>query len=98
MQAQPTPPASSPDRSGLAIASLVLGIVSLCSWLFPICGIPFSGVAIILGALSMGSSRRGMAIAGLILGIVTLLLSLGNAAFGAYLGMTGNIIDLGSFQ
>jgi hypothetical protein len=98
MQAQPTPPASSPDRSGFAIASLVLGIISLCAWLLPICGIPFSGLGIIFGALSMRSSRRGMAIAGLILGIIALLLSLGNAAFGAYLGITGNMIDLGSFQ
>ena len=90
MQAQPTPAAAPSDRSGLAIASLILGILSLCAWLLPLCGIPFSGVAIILGALSMRSSRRGMAIAGLILGILTLLLSLGNAAFGAYLGLTGN--------
>ena len=36
------------------------------------------------------SDRSGLAIAGLILGILTLLLSLGNAAFGAYLGLTGN--------
>jgi hypothetical protein len=95
MQAQPTPTPAKPDRGGLAIASLVLGIISLCAWLLPICGIPFSGVAIVLGALSMGSSRRAMAIAGLIMGVLALLLSLGNAAFGAYLGLTGNTFNFG---
>ncbi len=98
MQVQPTPPAAPPNRSGFAIASLVLGILSLCAWLLPLCGIPFSGLAILFGALSMGSSRRGMAIAGLILGIITLLLSLGNAAFGAYLGLTGNLFNLQGLQ
>jgi len=109
MQSQPTPSAARPDRSGLAIASLILGIVSICleipllcgiplSGFLLLCTIPFSGVAIILGALSMRSSRRGMAIAGLILGILTLLLSLGNAAFGAYLGLTGNMFNMQGLQ
>lgn len=79
---------AAPDRSGLAIASLVVGIASLCAWLLPICGVPFSVVAVILGALSFNSSRRWMAIAGIVLGAIALLLSLVNAALGAYLGVT----------
>jgi hypothetical protein len=35
-----------------------------------------------------------MAIAGLILAGLGLLLTLGNAAFGAYMGMTGNFSEL----
>jgi hypothetical protein len=53
MQPQPT----APDRGGLAIASLVLGIGSLCAWIIPLCGIPVSVIGLILGALSLGSSR-----------------------------------------
>ena len=94
MQPQPT----TPDRSGLAIGSLVLGILSLCAWFIPLCGLPVSVVGIILGALSLGSSRRGMAIAGLILAGLGLLLSLGNAAFGAYLGMTGDLFNFQNLQ
>lgn len=45
-------------------------------------------VAVILGALSFNSSRRWMAIAGIVLGAIALLLSLVNAALGAYLGVT----------
>jgi hypothetical protein len=88
------PQTTSPDRGGLAIGSLILGVASLCAWFFPICGFPVSIVGIILGALSLGSSRRGIAIAGLILAIVGLLLSLANAAFGAIVGLSGDFSNL----
>jgi len=92
------PQSTSPNRSGLAIGSLILGIASLCAWFFPLCGFPVSVVGIILGALSLGSSRKGMAIAGLILAGLGLLLTLGNAAFGAYLGMTGDLFNFQNLQ
>jgi hypothetical protein len=88
------PQTTAPDRSGLAIGSLILGIASLCAWFFPLCGFPVSVIGIILGALSLGSSRKGMAIAGLILAGLGLLLSLANAAFGAYLGLSGNLLNM----
>jgi hypothetical protein len=84
MEVQP----AAPERSGFAIASLVLGVVSLCAWLLPICGVPISLVAVVLGALSLNSPRRGMAIAGIVLGAIAILLSLVNAALGAYFGVT----------
>jgi hypothetical protein len=83
------PPARVNDRGWAAITSLVLGVVNLCAWFFPICGGPMAVVGIIFGALGLGSSRRGLAIAGLVLGVVGLCLSIGNAAFGAYLGLSG---------
>lgn len=92
------PQSTAPDRSALAIGSLVIGIVGLCAWFIPICGAPLSIIGIILGALSLGSSRRGMAIAGLVLAGLSLLLSLCNAAFGAYLGMSGDLFNFGNFQ
>ncbi|HSR47545.1 MAG TPA: DUF4190 domain-containing protein [Anaerolineales bacterium] len=93
MEVQP----AAPDRSGLAIASLVVGVVSLCAWLLPICGVPFSVVAVILGALGLNSSRRGMAIAGIVLGAIGIILSLANAALGAYLGAT-DLLNLQGLQ
>ena len=87
-------PTKSPDRGGLAIGALVLGIGSLCAWFVPLCGFPVSVVGIVLGALSLGSSRRGMAIAGLILAGIGLMLSLANAAFGAYMGISGGFPNL----
>lgn len=53
------------DRKGLAIAAMVLGIVSLvlfCIWYI---SIPCAILAIIFGILSLKSTKRGMAIAGI---------------------------------
>ena len=67
-------PAPTGDKKGLAIAALVLGILSLCASLAWWCGGPISIVGIVLGVLGMKSSGRKMAIAGIILSAVGLLL------------------------
>lgn len=68
-----TPPVTSAQSNGLAIASLVLGILSLTGFLF-LTGIP----AIIIGIMSLrkGQTERGMSIAGIIMGSIGVLLSL----------------------
>ena len=61
-----------PDLSNLAVASLVLGILSLAG-AGPLTGIP----AIVTGIMALKSpSGRGMAIAGIITGSVSILLAL----------------------
>lgn len=84
------PPVSSPappgDKKGLAIASLVVGIINLCGWLLPICGFPLGIVAIVLGVLGLPSSQRTLAIAGIVLGGLTILLAIINAIAGVLLG------------
>lgn len=67
-----TPPE---EPSGMAIASLVLGIISVvisCAGYNIITAI----LAIIFGAIHLGKrrSRRGMAIAGIVLGIISIAL------------------------
>jgi hypothetical protein len=61
------------DRKGFAVASLVLGIVSLpcvcLAWVSVLPGL----LAVIFGALGIKSSRRGMAIAGLIIGALGII-------------------------
>ena len=93
---QPVIPAK-PDKPGLAIAALVLGILSLCAWLFPICGFPIAIAGVILGILGLKTSKKGMAVAGLIMAGIALLLTLGNAIFGAILTSTGALDDLWQF-
>jgi hypothetical protein len=78
-------PAPTKDQSGLAIASLVLGVLSLCAWLFPICGGLVAIAGIVLGVLGMKSSKKGMAIAGIILAAIGIGLTLINAVAGALL-------------
>lgn len=61
-------------KKGFCIASLVLGIISVCiicqSWLSIICAI----LAIIFAVIGKNHSKNGMATAGLILGIIALAL------------------------
>lgn len=84
---EPTPTAR-PKPGGMAIASLVLGICSLFLWCLPILGLPASITGLVL-AIKSKETGGGMSKAGLILNIIGLVLSVGNGALGAYLGMTG---------
>lgn len=68
--------------SGLAIASLVLGGLAFCLFIFGGIGLPLGILAIIFGGIALkgirkeGLKGKGMAAAGLILGIVGTFLSL----------------------
>ncbi len=81
------------DYHYLAVFSLILGIVGLIAWLLPICGWPISTLGLALGVISRDSSRRNLALAGLVLSALGLLLATGNAALGAYLGITGRLFQ-----
>ncbi len=74
-------PVSVPNTgNGMAITSLVLGIVSAAIGWIPVCGLVALGpaiVGIVLGCLGLKSARyRGLAIAGIILSIIGIALSL----------------------
>jgi uncharacterized membrane protein len=75
----------------LAIASLAIGIINLCAWLLPICGVPLSIIGVALGFISRDSSQRNLALIGIGLCCLGLLLAAGNALYGAYLGATGQL-------
>lgn len=83
-----TPPAPAPtsDQKGLAIASLVVGIINLCTWLLPICGAPLAIAGLVLGYFGLKSSQRNLAIAGMVLSGIGLCLAIVNAIAGVVLG------------
>lgn len=60
------------ESKGLAIASMVLGIVALVLFCIPYVCIPAGIIAIILGGVSIATKKggKGMAIAGLVCAIV----------------------------
>lgn len=66
----------SEQRRGLAIAALVLGILSVLCILTIILPFPLGILAIIFGVLSLKSQKKGMAVAGIITGGAGLLLSI----------------------
>jgi hypothetical protein len=68
--------------SGMAIAGLILGIISVVSFFIFYISIPVSIIGIVLSALGRRSiSRRTMAIWGLVLSIIGLLLAIGFIVF-----------------
>jgi hypothetical protein len=90
MPYQPQPPSSGGPPDWIPITALILGCVNLISWCIPRCGCPFGIGGIIFGVLGMQSKqRRGFAIAGIIMSGLSMLLTIANAALGAYLRASG---------
>lgn len=73
--------------TGVAVASLVLGIVGLFAWLIPLVGLPVTITGVVCGAKGLKTTARGMAIAGLVTSIVGLCLSTINSLVGALMGL-----------
>lgn len=62
---------------GQAIAGMILGIIGLCLFWYPIFSFPLSIVGLILSILGRRSvTRKGMATAGIVLSSITLVLAL----------------------
>lgn len=83
---RPSRASDSSGADGLAVASLVLGILSLpfvCCW--PL-GVPLAALAVVMGAVGLRSrDNHGLAVAGLVLGLVSLCL----LAFAFFVGFGG---------
>lgn len=78
----PTPSLSGNEKT-FAIISLVLGILNLCAWFFPICGFPLGIAGIVFGYLGMKApEQKNLAIAGMVLSGIGILLSCINAIAG----------------
>ncbi len=85
---------SNGNQKMMAIGSLVLGIINLCAWFLPICGIPLSIGGLVLGYFGMKDpSQKTIAIIGMALCGIGLLAGCVNGAWGAYLGFTGQGIQ-----
>lgn len=83
--ARQTPPPEHPqaaipvivhNTSGSAIASLVLGLVSILGLLIPIVGVVCGIIGIVQGVKGRRSTAKGLATAGLVVSIVFLVLSI----------------------
>ena len=85
MSQAPMPPAyipQQPKSSGMAVASMVLGIIAVVLFCFWYVSIPCAILAIILGIVARNKAKRGeadgqgMATAGLVCGIISIALAL----------------------
>lgn len=76
-------PASSGNAKTFAIISLVIGVLNLCAWFFPICGFPLGIAGVILGYLGMKApEQKNLAIGGMALSGLGILLACVNAIVG----------------
>jgi len=62
-------------RHYMALASVSLGVISLCAGLIPICGVVISLAGIGLGIASRKSESRKMAIIGILLSILGIMIA-----------------------
>ncbi|HLO30594.1 MAG TPA: hypothetical protein VK249_15730 [Anaerolineales bacterium] len=73
---QPVQPASSGNERIMAIASLVVGVLSLCGLVVPLMGVPLGLVGIVLGYFGRKDVNwKTYAAAGMALSVVGILLS-----------------------
>lgn len=79
------------ENSNRAVASVILGLVSIVTWLFPIAGYITTILAIVFATKGRHSEKKGMATAGLVLGIIFLVVTLLNSILGAVLGVLANL-------
>lgn len=91
----PAKPSTSPDdKRGLAIASLVLGILSLVLCCVPFLTIPCGVAGIVTGILGARSSGQGMAAAGIVLSIVGLVLGIGYVILSLFMFRTVDLYEI----
>lgn len=62
------------NNNGKATASMILGIIALLDWLFPIFALPFNIVGLILGILGLKSIKKRRAKYGIIMNIIGIVL------------------------
>ncbi len=84
-------PQPAPEKKGLSIASMVLGICGFLAWCIPLFGYPVCVTGLVLGVVGIQKGGKGMAIAGIIMCVLTLILTIINSALGAYMGATGQL-------
>ena len=79
------------ENNNRAVASLILGLVSIVTWLFPIAGYITTILAIVFATKGRHSEKKGMATAGLVLGVIFLVVTLLNSILGAVIGVLSNL-------
>jgi hypothetical protein len=70
----------------MAVASLILGLLSLIAWFFPIAGVPVAIAGIVTGIIGVSTANPGLAGVGIALSSIGLIAGIANAAIGGYRG------------
>lgn len=79
-------PESAPAPAN-ATPALILAILGLIFWLLPIAGLPISIAGLVLALRALPTGQRRKALIAVVLSALGILLALGYAAVGVYVGM-----------
>jgi len=71
------------------IASLLLSIIGLVAWVYPVAGFVIAVSALILGARALRGSHHDWAVAGMTTGSVGIMLSVAGFIFSLAVGLYG---------
>lgn len=94
MNAPMQPSTGSGNERIMAIGSLVIGIINLCAWFFPICGFPLGLIGVVLGYFGMKDpSQKTLAIIGMVLSGIGILLACINAVAGAVFSLNPGMLE-----
>lgn len=88
-EAKPEPETAEKYNYVLPVVSLVLGLIGMCAWLFPVWGLPLAVAGLTLGVLGRRSSYPHVATAAIVLCGLGIIASIANLALGADLGIAG---------
>jgi hypothetical protein len=78
-----------------ATKGMVLGIIGMVTWLFPLLGLPISIWGLVVSIKAKSAGGGGKAIAGLVLSGIAIALSLLNAVLGAVLAVAKHLSEGG---
>ncbi len=85
----PLPTKKSSKGKGKATASLVLGLVSIITWIIPLIGLPTTITGLVLGIQGLGPKKRTRAAVGIALSTLFLVITIINAILGAMMALQG---------
>ncbi len=76
------------NKDIFAVLGIVLGVINLFSWIFPICGFPLTIIGLVLGAIGVNSNHRTLAIVAIVLSGLGLFATMGNSLLGVFLAVS----------
>ena len=68
--------------TGNSIASLVLGLIGIIAWTFPLVGYPVTIIGFILGIVGYNKDKSGTAIAGIVLSVIFFIATIISSVVG----------------
>ena len=88
----PQPETRDDSFSVLALVAFIIGLLSLCAWLLPLCGAPLTVMGLILALLARRSPYPHVVLAAVVLCLLGLAATIISAALGLQAALSGQYL------